>query len=101
MQAAQEGQLNQDAVPRVHLHATDKRALNTVSYKDLKRYGAEAEAAGGSVRQGSHQSTENSQSIAKESQEIGNAQPTVAPGAGRWQGTGTDGEVSKTSGNRG
>lgn len=100
MQAAQDGQLNKAAVPKVHLHASDKRALDVVSYKDLKTYGAEAEAAG-SQRQGDHQSTENSQSIAKESQSIGGDQPTVAPGAGRWQGTGTDGEQSTTSGSRG
>ena len=99
MQAAQDGQLSQDAVPRVHLHASDKAALDTVSYKDLKAYGAESEAGGGSVRQGSHHSTENSQSIAKEHHEIGNAQPTVAPGAGRNQSKG--GEVANMDGSRG
>lgn len=85
MQAFQDGQLSKDAVPRVHLHASDKAALDTVSYKDLKEYGAEAEAGGASTRQGGHHSTENSQSIVKESKEIGSAQPTEAPGAGRNQ----------------
>ena len=98
MQAAQSGEISQQAVPRVHLHATDKAALDTLSYKDLKSYAAEAEA-GGSVRQGAHHSPENTQSIAKESQSIGGDQPTEAPGAGKNQSK--SGEVNNTSGNRG
>lgn len=98
MKAAQDGQISQQAVPRVHLHATDKAALNTLDYKDLKAYAAEAEA-GGSVRQGAHHSPENTQSIAKESQSIGGDQPTEAPGAGKKQSKRS--EVASTTGNRG
>lgn len=99
MKAAQEGRLSQEAVPRVHLHASDKKALDTVSYKDLKSYAAEAENSA-SPRQGSHHSPENSQSIAKESKEIGGDQPTEAPRAGEQHNK--RGEVIKgTSGNRG
>ncbi|KAK5172790.1 uncharacterized protein LTR77_002910 [Saxophila tyrrhenica] len=97
MKAAQEGQLAKEAVPKVYLHASDRAALDTVSYKDLKAYAAEAENT--SVRQGSHHSPENSQSIAKESQSIGGDQPTEGPGAGKNQSKG--GSAANTSGNRG
>lgn len=98
MKAAQSGEISKDAVPRVHLHASDRSALDTVSYKDLKAYAAEAENTA-SVRQGAHHSPENSQSIVKESQSIGGDAPTEAPGAGRNQGK--NGQVTGTSGNRG
>jgi hypothetical protein len=99
MQAAQDGQLSKEAVPKVHLHASDKAALDTVSYKDLKTYAAEAENTE-SPRQGGHHSPENSQSIAKESQSIGGDQPTVAPRAGEQHNKGGE-VISGTSGNRG
>ena len=99
MKAAQDGQLDQQAVPKVHLHASDKRALEVLEYKDLKKYAAEPEATAGSPRQGDHHRPEGTGGVARESQEIGGAQPTVAPGAGRMQ-TG-QGEVTGTSGSRG
>lgn len=99
MKAAQEGQLSREAVPRVHLHASDKRALETVSYSDLKTYAAETEAGTNSGRQGGHQSTENSQSIVKESHSIGGDAPIDGPGAGKNQAK--SGDQSTTSGNRG
>ncbi len=98
MKAAQEGELKKEAVPRVFLHASDKAALDVVSYKDLKVWAAEAENTG-SPRQGSHQSPENSQSIAKESQSIGGDQPKDGPRAGESQNK--TGQQSSTSGNRG
>lgn len=99
MKAAQDGELSQDAVPRVHLHASGKDALDTVSYKDLKQYAVQE--AGESQRQGGQHAPEGTFSIAKESQEIGGDQPTEAPGAGRWQGTGRKGEIVPTDGSRG
>ena len=42
--AASKGNLSKDAVPKVHLHASDESALKTVSYKDLKQYAADGEA---------------------------------------------------------
>lgn len=98
MKAVESGELKKEAVPKVHLHASERSALETVSYKDLKAYAAEGEG-GGSVRQGAHHSTEDSRSIAKESQSIGGDQPTEAPGAGRMQNK--PGQVTGTSGNRG
>ena len=98
MQAAQDGQLSQAAVPRVHLHASDKSALDVVSYKDLKKYAAESDGVAG-PRQGDHHDPDSEKSIAKHSQEIGSAQPTEAPGAGRNQSK--SGSVTDTSGNRG
>ncbi len=98
MKAAQDGQLAKESVPQVFLHASDKKALDIVSYRDLKTYAAEAEN-NNSPRQGSHQSPENSQSIAKDSQQIGGRGPTDAPGAGKNQAK--NGSQSDTSANRG
>lgn len=98
MKAAQDGSLAKESVPKVYLHASDKKALDTVSYKDLKAYAAEAENTG-SFRQGSQQSPENSQSIAKEHHSIGGDSPTEAPGAGKNQAKG--GNPANTSANRG
>lgn len=98
MKAAEAGELAKESVPKVFLHASDKAALNTVSYKDLKAYAAGAENTG-SQRQSAAHSPENSQSIAKESQSIGGDQPTEAPGAGKNQSKG--GNPANTSANRG
>lgn len=98
MKAAQDGEIKDETVPRVHLHASAKSALDVVGYKDLKKYAAEPEAVG-SGRQEEHHNPEEQRGIASESQEISKEQPTVAPGAGRWQGN--KGEVSGTSGSRG
>ena len=98
MKAAQDGELSEADVPRVHLHASDKRALDVVGYKDLKKFAADPEAQE-SGRQGAHHNPEEHRGIASESKEIGSAQPTVAPGAGRWQGN--TGEITEASGSRG
>ena len=93
--AFQNGSLEKDAVPKVHLHASDKAALDVVTYKDLKSFMAEPEAVGQN-RQSSAHGTENSKSLASESQEIGSAQPTEAPGAGRNQSS--KGEIAHMDG---
>ena len=36
--AYQAGELSKDAVPKVHLHASDKKALDVVSYGDLSKF---------------------------------------------------------------
>ncbi|KAF2164267.1 hypothetical protein M409DRAFT_32461, partial [Zasmidium cellare ATCC 36951] len=41
LQAAEDGKLKKDAVPKVHLHASQDKALDVLSYKDLKKYAAE------------------------------------------------------------
>jgi hypothetical protein len=38
-----------DIVPKVHLHATHEKALEVVSYEDLKKFAAETEAANAST----------------------------------------------------
>ncbi|KAA8575082.1 hypothetical protein EYC84_004298 [Monilinia fructicola] len=57
MEAAQDSS-EKDLVPKVHLHATHERALDSVSLGDLKRYAAEPEAANASTvpqsRKGNH-----------------------------------------------
>lgn len=98
VQAAQNGELSHEAVPRVALHASDKKALDVLSYKDLKKYAAEPDGVGGH-RQGDHHDPSSEKSIAKHSQEIGSAQPTEAPGAGR--NMSKSGSVTDTAGNRG
>jgi uncharacterized protein len=45
--------LPKDVVPRVHLHATHEKALEVVSYEDLKAHAAASEAGAGSGRQDS------------------------------------------------
>ena len=98
MKAAQDGGLKDSAVPRVYLHASEKSALDTVSYKDLKKYAAEPEAQGSGRQSAAHDPKEHS-GIASESKEIGGDQPTVAPGAGKNQAK--QGEVANMDGSRG
>ncbi|KAK3696415.1 hypothetical protein LTR37_017986 [Vermiconidia calcicola] len=98
MQAAQNGELKREDVPKVHIHATDKSTLDTVTYKDLKAFAAESEA-GNSGRQGSHHNPEEHRGIAGTSKEIGGDQPTEAPGAGKNQSKG--GEITQTDSSRG
>ena len=100
MQAAQEGEISQDAVPRVYLHASGKAALDTVSYKELKRYAVQ-EAGEGSQRQGGDHTPEGTEGLARESKDIGGDQPTAAPGAGKWQGTGSNGQIVNTDSSSG
>lgn len=99
MQAAQDGQISQETVPKVYLHASGKAALDTVSYKDLKKYAVQE--AGESRRQGGEHRPEGILGVARESQEIGGDMPTEAPGAGRWQGTGRKGEIVEVQSSRG
>ncbi|KAL8859167.1 MAG: hypothetical protein Q9178_004430 [Gyalolechia marmorata] len=48
MEAREKGEVGEEGVPRVFLHATDKSALNNgVTMDVLKKYAAEPEAAGG------------------------------------------------------
>lgn len=81
MQAVEDGKLKKEAVPKVHLHASQDKALEVVSYKQLKQYAAEPEAVSQQGRQESHHDpASNRGGIAKESSEIGTAQPSLAPG---------------------
>jgi hypothetical protein len=48
MDYAKQDSGSQDIVPKVHLHATDLKALDVVSMEDLKKYTAEPEAANAS-----------------------------------------------------
>lgn len=51
--AFKDGKLSKDDVPRVHLHASDKKALGVVSYSALRDF----KAAGEATREGSRQGT--------------------------------------------
>ncbi|KAK5070850.1 hypothetical protein LTR64_003824 [Lithohypha guttulata] len=50
--AFKDGKLEKEAVPQVHLHCTDKKALDVVTYKDLKGFAAAPEATREGGRQG-------------------------------------------------
>lgn len=98
MKAAEAGKLAKEDVPKVHLHATHEKALEVVSYKDLKQYAAAGEATTQQGRQESHHNPGTPGGVVKESKEIGNAQPNLAPGQGsHWNG----GSMTETSGSRG
>lgn len=51
-EAFKDGKLEKEAVPQVHLHASDKKALDVVSYKQLKEFAAAGEATREGGRQG-------------------------------------------------
>lgn len=83
-EAAQKGTLSNEAVPKVHLHATHDRALDKIPYKTLKQFAAEGEAPNQRNRQPSHYETSGRQgSIAKEANSLGGDMGTTAPGGGR------------------
>lgn len=50
--AFKDGKLDKDAVPQVHIHATDKKALDVVTYKALSEFRAPPEATREGGRQG-------------------------------------------------
>lgn len=50
--AFKDGKLDKEAVPQVHLHASDKKALDVVDYKALKEFRAPPEATREGGRQG-------------------------------------------------
>lgn len=82
--AAQNGKLAHEAVPKVHLHASHESALDVVSYKQLKQYAAEGEAATEKNRQNAHYEPQKQGGPAKEHHEIGGDMGTTAPGQKSW-----------------
>lgn len=97
MKAAEAGKLAKEDVPKVHLHATHDKALDVVTYKELKQYAAQGEAASQQGRQESaHDPAQGG--VAKESKEIGSAQPSIAPGQGSHS---KGGSMTESSGSRG
>jgi hypothetical protein len=48
------GEIGESAVPKVFLHASDKSALDSISYNDLKRFAADGEAPNQLNRQEVH-----------------------------------------------
>lgn len=50
--AFKDGKLEKDAVPLVHIHATDKKALDVLEYSHLKQFKAAGEATSEGGRQG-------------------------------------------------
>lgn len=64
--AMTKGEIGENAVPKVFLHATDKSALDSVSYSDLKRFAAAGEAPNQLNRQEVHHNPEKPGGLAKE-----------------------------------
>lgn len=52
--AFQNGQLDKEGVPKVHLHASDKKALDTVRYGDLSKFKADEGVASHRSRNQGH-----------------------------------------------
>lgn len=98
MKAAEAGKLAKEDVPKVHLHATHEKALEVVSYKEMKQYAAQGEATSQQGRQEAHHNPESPGGVAKESKEIGSAQPNIAPGQGSHS---NGGSMTESSGSRG
>ncbi|KAM3420078.1 hypothetical protein BST61_g3383 [Cercospora zeina] len=99
MQAASEGTLRQEHVPKVHLHATHDAALNELEYKDLKPYAAAGEAAESQRQEGHYTPSSAGSKVAKEHHEISSHDKSLAPGSA--SDMNRTGSVSDTSGNRG
>jgi uncharacterized protein len=78
--AAQKGTLLQAAVPKVHLHASHERALDSISYSTLKQYAAEGEVPNQSTNQGAVHDPKSQGGIAKEANATGGDMGTTAPG---------------------
>ena len=64
--AMSKGEIGENAVPNVSLHATDKKALDSISYADLKRFGAGGEAPNQLNRQEVHHNPETPGGLTKE-----------------------------------
>lgn len=84
------------------MHATHDKALDVVSYKDLKKYAAEQEAPSQSGRQETHiNPSSGGGGAVKERTEIGGDQGTSAPGRSKSQNKGTDPKPDNSGGQRG
>lgn len=89
--AAQKGSASKTSVPKVYLHATHDKALQDLSYKDLKAFEAEREVPGLRGRRDEHSTPESGGGIAKETTDIGGDMGTTAPGnAGKMANKKTD-----------
>jgi uncharacterized protein (DUF2237 family) len=79
--AAQKGDLEKSAVPKVHLHASEESALKTVSYKELKQFAAAGEAPSQTNRQDTHSDPQSQGGISSKSTDIsGDSETTGGPG---------------------
>lgn len=76
MEAAKAGQLKKEDVPEVHLHATHERALEVVSYKDLRTFSHAGEVPGRRGRQDRTIDPDSMSGTAKQSQDIGAMEQT-------------------------
>ena len=77
--AYKDGKLGKEAVPKVFLHASHESALQKVSYKQLKEFASEQEAATQPGRQDTHQNPEGPGGISGESVNIGGDMGKTAP----------------------
>lgn len=74
--AFKDGKLDKDAVPQVHLHASDKKALDVVSYKALSEFKAAGEATREGGRQGVTINPESPSSKGVNHGEMSGSRPT-------------------------
>ena len=64
--AMSKGDIGENAVPKIFLHATDKSALDSISYDDMKRFAVKGEAPSQLNRQEVHFNPEKPGGPAKE-----------------------------------
>lgn len=76
MEAAKAGELKKEDVPEVHLHATHDRALEVVSYKDLRAFAHAGEVPGRRGRQDRTIEPDSMSATAKKNQDIGALEQT-------------------------
>lgn len=75
-EAFQSGQLEKDAVPKVHLHASDAKALDVVEYGDLSKFKSEESVASHRSRnQGHIDPNSGGSSAVKEARDLSGSKP--------------------------
>lgn len=74
--AFKDGSLGKEAVPQVHLHASDKKALDVVEYKALKEFRAPPEATREGGRQGTTINPESPSESGVKHGEMSGSRPT-------------------------
>jgi hypothetical protein len=76
LEAFKTGELKKEDVPKVHIHATMDRALEAVSYKDLREFSHEGEVPGRRGRQDRTIDPNSMSNTANDSQQIGALEQT-------------------------
>jgi uncharacterized protein len=80
--AAQKGDLSKSDVPKVYLHASHDKALDDLSYRELKDFEAPREVGGLRGRRDEYESPENAGGVTNLANATGGDHGTTAPGQG-------------------